>query len=65
MIVEHESHSDRASDAEALRMVLAFYCIMDAEKRSEVVTLAERYAAQSTAVEGRTHFLLLDPEIAS
>lgn len=46
-------------------MVLAFYCIMDAEKRSEVVTLAERYATQSAAVEGRTHFLLLDSEIAS
>lgn len=36
-------------DEKALKLVLAFYCIMEPEKRAEVMDLATRYAA-----EGRT-----------
>jgi hypothetical protein len=50
----------RPSEAEALRMVVAFYCIMEPEKRAEIIKLAETLAAESQVVEGCTHFLLLD-----
>lgn len=49
----------RASDEEALRLVVAFYCIMESERRSEVIALAERYATASSVVEGVTHFQML------
>jgi quinol monooxygenase YgiN len=51
--------SGRASDQEALRMTVAFYCIMEPERRAELVALAEQYAKASAVVEGCTHFLLL------
>jgi hypothetical protein len=51
----------RASDEEALRLTLAFYCILEPERRAEVLKLAERLAAQSEHVEGVTHFLDLTP----
>lgn len=50
----------RASDEEALRLVLAFYCILEPEKRNEVLTLAEHYAANAKVVDGLTHYLLLE-----
>ena len=50
----------RPSEAEALRMVIAFYCIMEPEKRAELLKLAENFATESQVVEGFTHFLLLD-----
>lgn len=50
----------RPSEAEALRMVVAFYCIMEPEKRAEIIKLAETFAAESQVVEGCTHFLLLE-----
>lgn len=34
-------------DAEALRIVIAFYCIMEPEKRTELLALVERYARES------------------
>jgi len=51
----------RASDEEALRLTVAFYCIMEPERRAQVLELAERLAAQSAQVEGLTHFLDLTP----
>jgi hypothetical protein len=50
----------RPSDEEALRLAVAFYCIMEPEKRAEVMQLAEMLAKQSQVVDGCTHFLLLD-----
>jgi hypothetical protein len=50
----------RPTDEEALRATMAFYCIMEPEKRAEVLALVERYAAESQVVEGVTHFLLLE-----
>lgn len=47
----------RASDDEALRLTIAYYCIMEPEKRAEVQTLAETFAAQSRRVDGVTHYL--------
>lgn len=52
---------DRATDEEALRLTLAFYCIMEPESRAEVLALAEKLAAESQHVEGITHFLDLVP----
>ena len=49
----------RPSDAEALKLILAFYCIMEPERRAEVLSLTERYASNSQVVEGITHFLNL------
>jgi hypothetical protein len=51
---------ERPSDEEALRLVMAFYCIMEPDRREQVVALAERYAAESKIVDGHTHFLLLE-----
>jgi quinol monooxygenase YgiN len=50
----------RPSDVEALRLAVAFYCIMEPEKRAEVLQLAEALAKQSQVVDGCTHFLRLD-----
>ena len=50
----------RASDEEALRLVIAFYCIMEPERRAEILALAERFAKESQVVEGVTHFLLVE-----
>jgi hypothetical protein len=50
----------RPSDEEALRIIVAFCCIMEPEKRAELVKLAETCAAQSQVVDGYTHFLLLE-----
>jgi hypothetical protein len=54
-----KSELGRASDNDALQLVVAFYCIMEPEKRAEVVALAEEYARKSAVVDGVTHFLLL------
>jgi hypothetical protein len=40
-----------ASDEDALRLVLAFYCIMEPEKRDEVTALAQRYASEPGAAD--------------
>jgi hypothetical protein len=39
-----------ASDETALKLVLAFYCIMEEDKRNQVLALAQRYAAQPNTV---------------
>src|ERR1700733_1727203 len=49
----------RASDDDALKLVVTFYCIMEPEKRAEVVALAERFARESQVVEGCSHYLML------
>ena len=51
----------RASDDEALRLTIAFYCIMEPERREEVLALAEKFASGSKHVDGVTHFLDLNP----
>lgn len=43
-----EAALERPTDAEALRVVTAFFCIMEPEKRAELLALAERYAARDT-----------------
>ena len=53
----------RPSDEEALRMVVAFYCVMEPERRAELLQLAEKLASESQVVEGCTHFLLLDRDV--
>ena len=41
---------ERVSDQDALRLVLAFFCILEPEKRSEVMALAQRYASEASAL---------------
>jgi len=53
----------RASDQEALRLTIAFYCIMEPEHRAEVLALAEKFARDSQRVKGVTHFLDLYREM--
>jgi hypothetical protein len=55
----------RASDDDALKLVVAFYCIMEPEKRAEVVALAERFARESQVVEGCSHYLMLQQDRGS
>jgi hypothetical protein len=49
----------RSSHQEALKLVIAFMCIMEPEKRAEVMALAERFAEASQIVEGEEAFLHL------
>jgi hypothetical protein len=58
--VSEEAVLCRPSDDDALQLVVAFYCIMEPEKRNEILSLAERYAKESQTVQGFTHYLLLD-----
>jgi hypothetical protein len=58
--VSEEAVLCRPSDDDALQLVVAFYCIMEPEKRNEILGLAERYAKESQTVQGFTHYLLLD-----
>ena len=53
---------DLASDAEAIRLVLAFYCILEPERRAEVMALARRYADQA-ALHDQIERLSEDAEI--
>jgi hypothetical protein len=46
----------RATDEEALRLTVAFYCIMEPSGRAQVLALAEELARRSPRVEGVTHF---------
>lgn len=39
--------SKRPTDDEALRLVIAFYCIMEPDRQAQVLALAERYADES------------------
>lgn len=50
-MTDDDTSPERATDDEALRLVLAFYCIMEPEKRDALLALAERYAS-SSAGEG-------------
>lgn len=53
----------RPANKEALRLVVAFYCILEPEKRAELVKLAEQLAAASPVVDGFTHFNLLEKDL--
>lgn len=53
----------RPSDEEALKLALAFFCIMDPDKRAEVMAVAEKFARESEVVEGHVHFALVDPAL--
>ena len=55
----------RPDDKDALRLALAFYCIMEPDKRAIILDLAEQFARSSQAVEGCVHFLLLDDAMPS
>ncbi len=50
----------RPSEEEALKLVVAFYCIMEPDKRGDLLRLAEEYAKASHVVEGCTHYLMLE-----
>lgn len=50
----------RPSDEEALKLTLAFYCIMEARKRTEVLALAQQFARESGRVDGVPHYTELD-----
>lgn len=50
----------QASDEEALRLTVAFYCILEPARRAEVLGLAEELASRSQRVEGVTHYLDLN-----
>jgi hypothetical protein len=47
----------RGSDADALRLAVAFYCIMESERCAEMLALAKTFAEQSKRVARITHFL--------
>ena len=53
----------RPSEREAHSVIVAFFCIMEPDKRAEILTLAERYAKESQVVPGITHYLLLNREL--
>jgi antitoxin component of MazEF toxin-antitoxin module len=47
------------SPEEALKLVVTFYCIMEPERRRELMDLAEKYAMASPEVEGIPHFRVM------
>jgi hypothetical protein len=49
----------RASDREALKLVIAFLCIMEPAKRAEILAIAERYAEASQIVDAKEALLKL------
>jgi hypothetical protein len=57
--------SCQSRDNEALRLGLAFYCIMEPDKRQLIVDLAESYARDSPAIEGQPNFKVLSNRRAS
>jgi hypothetical protein len=50
----------RPPDEDAVRLSLAFYCILEPDKRRRVLALAERLAKESKRVDGIPHFSDLD-----
>lgn len=46
-----QSSSEHPCDEDALRLVLAFYCIMEPEKREQLLKLAAEYAAEVEGAE--------------
>lgn len=49
----------RPSDEEGLRLMIAFFSIMEPGKRDEVMRLAESLATGSAVVDGLAHFTML------
>jgi hypothetical protein len=54
----------RASHQEALKLVFAFMCIMEPEKRAGVLAIAERYAEAPQIVDASDAFIKLRPRSA-
>jgi len=52
---------ERPSEEESLRLFMAFYSIREANKRAEVVALAEEYASPPTYVSRANEPSKLDP----
>jgi hypothetical protein len=48
---DDDTFPEHTTDQEALKLVLAFYCILEADKRDALLALAKRYASnpQKTA----------------
>jgi hypothetical protein len=65
-LIAENAVADLASDLQdkgALRLVLAFYCILEHEKREHVLSLAQRYAAETksaTHESARTYSIFRD-----
>ncbi|WP_338690781.1 hypothetical protein V5279_29970 [Bradyrhizobium sp. 26S5] len=51
---------ERPSEEEALKLAIAFFCILEPDRRAEVLALAEKYAREAPVVADRVHFSLLD-----
>jgi hypothetical protein len=54
----------RPTEEETLRLVVAFYCIMETENRDCLIELAEMFAKQSQAAEGNSSALNRDQPAA-
>jgi hypothetical protein len=48
------------TDDDAMRLALAFYCILEPELRASVLSLAVHLATTSQRMDGHTHFNDLD-----
>jgi hypothetical protein len=48
-VTDDDTAPEPATDQEALKLVVAFYCIMEPEKREALLALAGRYATESKA----------------
>ena len=46
-MTDDDTSSEGATDQEALKLVLAFYCILEPDKREALLALAKRYAENS------------------
>lgn len=46
-VTDQSQFPNAPSDEEALKLVLAFYCILEEDRRQHVLGLAQRYAAES------------------
>ena len=53
---------DRPSDYDVLSFVIAFFCIMEPERRAELLALTERYATSSEAVDGIPHYSTINAQ---
>ncbi|QPF87462.1 hypothetical protein IC762_14725 [Bradyrhizobium genosp. L] len=54
----------RPSDEEALKLAVAFFCILDPDKRAQVLALAEKLAKEEKVVDDHVHFALIDPTLS-
>lgn len=52
MEIQSQDVFEDVVDKQALRLTLAFYCILEPQKRDEVMALALRYAIKPPATNG-------------